>query len=199
MNNLIGIELLGFVGNSFSNILIEKLADQPLEFGIKFLFPALCLQKGFYCNMLIYTIFLILLGALTIVDLKYLLIPDIFILFLVILGVIWRLWIQDEISSAIVQGVLLSGMGAALAYAFKCALDQLALGMGDIKLLFVCGLWLEFENLPMFLILSGSAGLVSGLIWFSFGYGRRFPFGPSLALALVLTVDPFLTKECYFH
>ncbi|MBL0942015.1 MAG: prepilin peptidase [Alphaproteobacteria bacterium] len=139
--------------------------------------------------MIIYSIFLMLLVGLAIVDLKRLLIPDIYVLLLVALGLFWRLQIQDEIGSAIGLGVLLATLGTVLAWVSKSALGQRALGGGDIKLLFVCGLWLEIENLPLFLILSGGGGFLSGIIWFSFGYGRRFPFAPSLALALMLTVD----------
>lgn len=141
--------------------------------------------------MIIYSIFLMLLLGLAIVDLKRLLIPDTYILLLVFLGVIWRLRTQHEIGSAMVLGLSLAAMGAALAYGLKFALGQLALGLGDIKLLFVCGLWLEIENLPLFLIFSGAAGVVSGILWLYFDYGRRFPFAPSLAGALALTVDPF--------
>ena len=60
------------------------------------------------------------------------------------------------------------------------------LGMGDVKFLFVAGIWLaNAANFVPFLFFSGVLGVASGIVWKLMGEGERFPFGPALAFALL--------------
>ena len=66
-----------------------------------------------------------------------------------------------------------------------------ALGLGDVKFLAPAGLFLGLAALPSFMVLSGLAGIATGLIR---GKGRidgPFPFGPGLIFSLL--VHLFLT------
>lgn len=63
-------------------------------------------------------------------------------------------------------------------------LGREALGLGDVKLLGVAGLWLPLAAWPAYLVTAGLAGLVTGLAWRHFAAEPEFPFGPALALAL---------------
>lgn len=85
----------------------------------------------------------------------------------------------------------LSGLaiGLALKYGFIWLRHKDGLGMGDVKFLFVAGIWLgEPERFVPFLFFSGLLGIVSAIFWKALGQGERFPFGPALAVALFLCV-----------
>jgi prepilin signal peptidase PulO-like enzyme (type II secretory pathway) len=74
---------------------------------------------------------------------------------------------------------LAAGAGAAIGLALKYGFIYLrhkdGLGMGDVKFLCVAGIWLAI-------------GVISGSAWRMAGLGEHFPFGPALAIALVLCV-----------
>ncbi|MNJ58573.1 Type 4 prepilin-like protein leader peptide-processing enzyme [compost metagenome] len=78
-------------------------------------------------------------------------------------------------------------MGAALAY---CLIRWLPVGSGDAKLCAVAGAWIGLEPLLTFLLIGSSLGVAVGLVyWCLRGRSEPFPFGPSLAAALVVTVS----------
>lgn len=80
-------------------------------------------------------------------------------------------------------------VGLALKYGFLFFAHKDGLGMGDIKFLGVAGLWLSDPvNFVPFLFFSGLLGIVSGLGWKALHRSERFPFGPALAMALLLCV-----------
>lgn len=60
--------------------------------------------------------------------------------------------------------------------------------MGDVKFLAVCGVWLGVPALLPFLFFAGVFGVVTGLCWRALGNGQLFPFGPALALSMLLCV-----------
>lgn len=62
------------------------------------------------------------------------------------------------------------------------------LGWGDVKFLALCGLYLKFKLIPLFLCLTGIFGVLTGIIWQYNQWGDRFPLGPSIAGALWLIV-----------
>ncbi len=79
--------------------------------------------------------------------------------------------------------------GLALKYGFIFFRHKDGLGMGDVKFLAAAGIWLhDAANFVPFLFFSGLLGIVSGIIWRLLGQGERFPFGPALAMALLLCV-----------
>jgi prepilin signal peptidase PulO-like enzyme (type II secretory pathway) len=80
-------------------------------------------------------------------------------------------------------------IGLALKYGFIYLRHKDGLGMGDVKFLFVAGIWLaDAADFVPFLFFSGLLGIVSGILWKLLGLGERFPFGPALAGALFLCV-----------
>lgn len=80
-------------------------------------------------------------------------------------------------------------VGLALKYGFLWCCNKDGLGMGDVKFLGVAGIWLsDATNFIPFLFFSGILGIVSGLVWRGVQKSERFPFGPALALALLLCV-----------
>lgn len=132
--------------------------------------------------------FFSLLLVIAAVDFKARFIPDSCVIALVILGLLQHWLRQESIFGALLTALALAVSGIALSEGAKRFLKQRALGFGDIKLLFACGLWLDPEKLPLFFIAAGACGCLTGLTWVSLGYGRRFPFAPSLALALAFSM-----------
>ncbi len=97
------------------------------------------------------------------------------------MGVAWL-----DMGLAALVGV---AIGLTLKYGFLALRHKDGLGMGDVKFLGVAGIWLgDGANFIPFLFFSGLFGILSGLVWKALGLGERFPFGPALALALLLCV-----------
>ena len=81
------------------------------------------------------------------------------------------------------------GLGLALHYGYRFLMNKDGLGFGDVKFLLVAGVWLADPLLwPPFLFVSGVWGIVTALVWRVLGKGPRFPFGPALAAALLLSL-----------
>lgn len=80
-------------------------------------------------------------------------------------------------------------IGLGLKYGFLFLRQKDGLGMGDVKFLFVAGIWLAapLDFVP-YLFYSGLLGILSAVGWKLLGFGERFPFGPALALALLFCV-----------
>jgi len=82
-----------------------------------------------------------------------------------------------------------AAIGLTLKYGFILLRHKDGLGMGDVKFLFVAGIWLaSAANFVPFLFFSGVLGILSGIVWKLMGQGERFPFGPALAFALLVCV-----------
>jgi len=64
-----------------------------------------------------------------------------------------------------------------------------------VKFFFVAGVWLGFDYLPFFLILSGSGAIIFAILWKYFRKKEVFPFGPALIISffgLLLLQGSFL-------
>ena len=121
------------------------------------------------------------LSAINFTDIKHLLIPDTLLLALALLALL----ACKDYSSMILCAILLGGLGLALRHFYKSRDGLPALGLGDCKMLFVCGLWLQLAMIPAFLIVTGLCGVLTAMLWRQLGYGSRFPFAPSISIALL--------------
>lgn len=137
----------------------------------------------------------IALLVLSLIDFEHLLIPDALQITLAILGICLVL----TEGRPLIDALLLAAGGVALGLALRQLMrwwkKREGLGLGDVKLMGVCGLFLMPELVPVFLFLAGISGVMLGLIL------RRkedgvFPFGPALALALFLCA---LWPETFFN
>ncbi len=127
------------------------------------------------------------LVALSVIDLRIQLLPDVLILPLIWLGLVLNLdGLFTDIHSAV--------WGAVAGYLFLWFLYHLFLlltgkegmGYGDFKLFALFGAWLGWQYLPQILLFSAAVGAVTGLAMIFF-LGRErnkpIPFGPYLAAA----------------
>lgn len=79
-------------------------------------------------------------------------------------------------------------------YVYK---GKLALGWGDLILGPCCGLWLQVQELPSFLVSTGIIALFLGIFWRYRWSLRTFPFAPALlfGLGIVFVIRCFLTMN----
>lgn len=138
---------------------------------------------------------LLLLWAL---DVKYFLLPDIYVLILT-LGVIGRLWVAPPASPVSALAGALAGTGLlALIWA---ATAGRGLGFGDVKLLLPLGLLFGLPGTFTLLFLAFTAGGLTAAILLLTKQAHlktAVPFGPYLlAAAFVLLADPALGNRIF--
>tara|TARA_Y100000385_G_scaffold262124_1_gene293520 strand:- start:157 stop:669 length:513 start_codon:yes stop_codon:yes gene_type:complete len=68
----------------------------------------------------------------------------------------------------------------------SAALGREAMGMGDVTLMAMVGIWLGWQPAVLTFFLATFIGLAHGLIQFFLHRENELPFGPSLCLAAVL-------------
>lgn len=150
------------------------------------LFALAYYQLGFSFELIIAILFISLLVIITVSDLAYMLIPDKVLLPFAIAFLGLRLvipispWWDSLLGAAVGFGVLF----------LIAVVSKGGMGGGDIKLFFVLGLVLGTANTLLTLFLASVIGSVAGLyILRKSGKGRKtpVPFGPSIALAAVLS------------
>lgn len=136
--------------------------------------------------------------ALIITDLEHRIILDTVQVAIALAGVGYGLLNGAEISDLIQGGLTGLAIGLALKYGFLFLRNLDALGWGDVKLMGALGLWITdpLQWVP-FLFYAGMLGVATGLLWRALARGPQFPFGPSLALALMLQLV-FPASTLYF-
>ncbi|MCH8686333.1 prepilin peptidase [Pedomonas mirosovicensis] len=137
---------------------------------------------------------LLTLLALSLYDLRYMLLPDVMTLPLIGIG------LAAAFLAAAPNGPQPWGhlAGAAIGYgvlylvnaAYRAWRGRDGLGLGDAKLLAAAGAWLGIFALPFLLLLASAAGLLAGI---GLAVARRqkmgalmLPFGPFIAFAFFL-------------
>ena len=145
------------------------------------------------------------LVALTVIDWRHMILPNDLNLAALILAVpyiflktvSWNLsgdpWTVDKMMliNHLAAFLLFPLLMFLTGFVMEKILKKEALGMGDVKFMAVMGAWAGLEALPFLLIFSGVLGVLTGLWQKMRGRDGRFPFGPSLILALYIYL--FLT------
>lgn len=134
------------------------------------------------------------LFCLSLVDLDIQIIPDRFILIPIVCRLLYHLVMNGFTMAALSaiwyslwHGLLTGGAVLALSLIMDKVLGKDSMGGGDIKLLFVLGLYFD---LPCIFLLVLAACIIGIVLAMSLGAkkGIAFPFGPALALAGWLTL-----------
>jgi leader peptidase (prepilin peptidase)/N-methyltransferase len=129
--------------------------------------------------------------ALTAIDLKEQLLPDVLLLPLLPLGLLFHARYRDGLSSALIgmaMGYLVMWSIGAL-YRFCTRRD--GMGFGDVKMAAVLGAWLGAASVPFFLMGAFAAGVLATLPLLALGRLHAkiaVPFGPFLCLSAVVFV-----------
>jgi leader peptidase (prepilin peptidase)/N-methyltransferase len=147
-----------------------------------------------FITMLVY--YLIIVSSLIVVfftDLKYGIIPD-KILLLATMVVAFYLLFVDPLASLInlTSGVATFLFFVIISLGFSLLLKKQSMGGGDIKLVFLLGLFLGFPNIIISLYIAFLTGALAGIIlilWKKKSFQKAtLPFGPFLVLGAVISL-----------
>ena len=153
-------------------------------------FVAMLLKFGLTAQLLSALVFAGCLLCLSLVDLDTQIIPDRFLLIpilfraaeLLLTGGFMGLW----------KGVLPGLIVSVAVLIFSLIMDKIlkkdTMGGGDIKLLFVIGLFLSFPEMLLMVMIACVVGIVMASLLMKVSPDTPFPFGPALSLAAVIVL-----------
>lgn len=121
-------------------------------------------------------------------DLEEYIIPDEIQVSLAFTGVVYAYYIEYQLVQVLFMPLIMTVIAMGLYYGSKFFLGKDGLGLGDVKFFAVSGLYLTPETVAGYFLISGLIGVVSAIIWRFMGMGKVFPFGPALAIALMLCI-----------
>ena len=150
------------------------------------IFALLYLKYGLTWQAVILAGMVVALLVMIVADMEHFIIPDCVHVSLVPLAIAYR-FVNGTFSPDILWSFgLMTAIALLLHYGYSAMRGRAMLGYGDVKFFAVVGLWLDIHQIPLFLLLSGVFGVVFGLVWQLLGKGKLFPFGPALAVALLI-------------
>lgn len=163
----------------------------PLVEGLSgLLFLAVHLKYGFTWTALEYTVFCWSLLVVSMIDLDHMILPDVFTLSGIVIGLLGAALNPEREFWPAVVGVLLGGGFLwAIAYGYWLLRKEEGMGGGDIKLLAWMGAVLGWQAIPFIVLVSSIVGSVVGLglaLRSKAGLKSVIPFGPYLALAAIV-------------
>jgi leader peptidase (prepilin peptidase)/N-methyltransferase len=137
---------------------------------------------------------LLLLIAVSIVDIRERRIPNAINLTIAVSGVFWRV-LRDfsverlpvSLGYAVGEGVLMLIIMAGSARIIRAVREDARIGWGDIKFLAAAACWVGIEGGIAVLMLASLVIVVTSLAlspWQGLNVKRQMPFGPALALGL---------------
>lgn len=150
------------------------------------LFSILFHKIGFDLVLIPYFILLSILIVISFIDLDYYIIPNKVILFALIIFMVLNVFLKYIEWKDAFLGAFIGG-----AFLLFIAVVTGGMGMGDVKLMTVIGLYLGWKNIIISLFLSFIIGGVFGtglLIFKVKGRKDAIPFGPWIALATYITM-----------
>ena len=184
----------------------EKIAFRyPLsELVTASLFVSAVLKFDISINALMFCILAVILMGLSLTDIDDGIIPDRFIIAGIVNFLVFTFVLPGDILSSLLRG-LIGGLSISVPLFFLVLiadriLKRESMGGGDIKLLFMLGLYFNWMYSLMAIIFACIIGLIFALVLNIFRRDGEasdtFPFGPSICLAywLVLLIgEPFLS------
>ncbi|MDX2225422.1 MAG: prepilin peptidase [Rhodospirillaceae bacterium] len=129
--------------------------------------------------------------AVAVIDLEHGRIPNGLVLGLALLMVGWRAAAgasPGDLAASLGMGAAAWAGLTAVRAAIAAVTRQQVLGAGDAKLMAAAAIGLPLWPFVVCLGLAGGFAVLFGLAWQAAGRGRQFPFAPSLAAALWLTL-----------
>jgi prepilin signal peptidase PulO-like enzyme (type II secretory pathway) len=160
-----------------------------IEFSTMIIFLLVYFSQGKILSAQMVVIFLMvtLLMIMIVTDLENYFIPDITQILMIYLIIIYHLVTgYEQLPYYFFSAFLYALFGFALHYGFIYIAKKEALGIDDIKFFAVAGLLLGLKQFPIFMLLSGAAGIVFGLVWKKITADEIFPFAPALVFSLII-------------
>ncbi|WP_392396826.1 prepilin peptidase [Sutcliffiella horikoshii] len=150
------------------------------------LFVLAPILMGWTYELIVAWTFISMLIIIVISDLHYMIIPNKILLFFLGLFILERFFIPYQ---PIPEHLI--GMAVGFLIPFLVAIiSKGGMGGGDVKLFAVLGFVLGWELVILTFFLSSLIGMIAALVGMMFGKVKRgvpFPFGPSIALAALIT------------
>jgi leader peptidase (prepilin peptidase)/N-methyltransferase len=155
-------------------------------------FAAITYKYGYQWTTLEYLIFAWSLIVVSMIDLDLMILPDVFTLSGIVIGLAGAALNPERSFSAALIGVLLGGgFLYAIAYLYLFLRKEEGMGGGDIKLLAWIGAVLGWTSVPFVILVSSILGSIVGLglaLRSQAGLKSVIPFSPYLALAALLFI-----------
>ena len=151
-------------------------------------FWGLYLKYGLTSDFIILALLTVALLIMIISDFETYIMPDSTTIAAGLLAIAFNYFHQDGWLVYIIGAVICLAVALVLKYGFLWIMKRDALGWGDIKFLPVVGLWIGYNELPVFFILSGIFGILIGIAWRIIYKNAEYPFGPALAVALLIII-----------
>lgn len=129
------------------------------------------------------------LFCLSLVDLDTQIIPDRFIVIPIIVRAAELIYTRGLSGlSAVIPGLIIAGSVLTLSLIMDKVLKKDTMGGGDIKLLFVIGMYLTLPECILMVMIACVIGIVMASILMKVDSETAFPFGPALSIAAVITM-----------
>ena len=168
----------------------EKISPRyPLtELGLAVIFVAVFLRYGFTLYTLDIMVLASCLFTLSLIDLDTMTIPDRFLIIPAVCQLVYAYYYGGFASVwyALWHGLTLGGAVLLISLFMDKVLKKESMGGGDIKLLFVLGLFLDLPECLLLLVFSCVLGLLMALLLRR--SEKAFPFGPALSAGMLLTL-----------
>lgn len=162
------------------------------------LFVLVYRQFGFTFSFFEYCLFVYCLLVVSVIDLDHYILPDVFTLSGIVIGLAGAAFSPDRTVLDSIFGLFLGGgILWALAALYTLIRKEEGLGGGDIKLMAWIGAVLGWQPVPIILLAASIFGSCVGLLVArksNQGMKTMIPFGPFLALGAVLQLIVNLTK-----
>ncbi len=153
------------------------------------LFFAVAYSVGLSWSLIEYLIFVFGLVTITFIDIDHFIIPDVFSISGVVIGLLGAAINPEREFLSAVYGVLMGGGFLWLvAYLYYVLRKQEGMGGGDIKLIAWIGAVLGWPSVPFVILVSSLVGSIVGIIMMRStkdGLKTVLPFGPFLAFGAV--------------
>ncbi|MGE3974272.1 MAG: A24 family peptidase [Bdellovibrionales bacterium] len=162
-----------------------------VEFLMGFLFLLLYWHVGWSWLLLEYCILTFGLVTISFIDLDHRIIPDVFSLSGIVLGLLGAaLNPEREFMDAFLGFLMGGGFLWLIAYIYFVIRKEDGMGGGDIKLLAWLGAYLGWKAIPFIILSSSLVGTVAGLILIARGGNMKssLPFGPFIVLGAYIYI-----------
>ena len=128
-----------------------------------------------------------ILIALTLIDLKKMLLPDSMTIPLLWSGIVLSFFsVFTDLNSSVIGAIAGYLVLWSVYHLFRLVTGKEGMGYGDFKLLAALGAWTGFIYLPQIILISSIVGSIIGISMMIFGRTKQqqpIPFGPYLAVA----------------
>jgi len=129
------------------------------------------------------------LMVITFIDLDYQIIPNNISIGGIVLGLLLNFWLPISLKDALIGGGLGAGILLAVIYGYFIITRREGMGLGDVKLLAMIGVFIGWHGVIVTILVSSLAGSVVGIIWVLLtkkDMKTAIPFGPFLSLGAII-------------